>query len=192
MASEEEDDEILDTEWLSTFKEAESKYSIFYKKALTSIRLYVLYIKNKEIICRLKTRCRLDAEHCLKRERIISLIKHYQDHELTHYKLKSLLRYNIDLNPEEVGDFVNVDGISERFLTSEKYLDDIHFKDSIAMFRGLNGLYFIFFANEEEEAKGSAKAINHQTKRILLSKSKPHKTKRNNHKKNLKISKEIG
>ena len=181
MDSDSDEDEILDTDWLTTFKESEKKYTRFYKEPITSIRLYVLYIKDKEIIHRLADRCSLDAQNGLKRERIMTLIKHYQEHERIDYKLKSLFRYNIDLNPEEVGDFVNGTATNDRFMTSEKYLDDIHFNDSITMFHNLNALYFIFFAEPTP-------SVNH-TKRILLARSKTHKTKRNNH---IKISKEIG
>ena len=177
---ESDEDEMLDTQWLTSFKQAEAKYSHFYKEPITSIRLYVLYIKDKEIIHREIDRCSLDARHGLNRERIMVLIKHYQAHESINYKLKSLLRYNIDLNPEEVSDFVNGAVANDRFLTSEKYLADILFKDSISMFHRLNALYFIFFAEPTQP-------VNH-TKRILLAKAKTHKTKRNNH---IKISKEI-
>jgi hypothetical protein len=197
-----EDDEILDTSWLTKFKEVESKYTSFYKEAITSIRLYVLYIKNNELIQQKTSRCMLDAANCLKRERIMALIHEYQEHDLTHYKLKSLLRYNIDLNPEEVSDFVNDEAVAQaatdRFLTSKKYLEDIHYNDSITMFRSLNALYFIFYAdpaksktntNTNTNTSTAYSALN-QTKRIHL--AKQHKTKRNKHKKNLKISKEIG
>ncbi len=178
---ESDEDEMLDTQWLTSFKQAEAKYSHFYKEPITSIRLYVLYIKDKEIVHREIDRCSLDTQHSLKRERIMTLIKQYQAHESINYKLKSLFRYNIDLNPEEVDDFVNGAAVNDRFLTSEKYLADIHFKDSIRMFHRLNALYFIFFAEPTQ-------AGNH-TRRILLTKEKTHKTKRNNH---IKISKEIG
>jgi hypothetical protein len=178
---ESDEEEILDTRWLTNFKNAEAKYTPFYKEPITSIRLYVLYIKEKEIIHREIDRCSLDPQNSLKRERIMKYIKYYQEHEATHYKLKSLLRYNIDLNPEEVGDFVNGAAVNDRFLTSEKYLDDIHFNDSITMFHKLNALYFIFFAEPIQP-------VNH-TRRIVLAKAKTHKTKRNNH---IKISKEIG
>lgn len=178
---ESDEEEILDTRWLTNFKKAEAKYSHFYKEPITSIRLYVFYIKDKEIIHREIDRCSLDTGNSLNRERIMRYIKYYQEHEATQYKLKSLLRYNIDLNPEEVGDFVDGATSNDRFLTSEKYLDDIHFNDSITMFHKLNALYFIFFAEPSQ-------TVNH-TKRILLARAKNHKTKRNNH---IKISKEIG
>jgi hypothetical protein len=185
----ESDDETLDTSWLDEFKQAEASYNNFYKEPVNSIRLYMLYINElKEIVLCVKNRYKLDAQNCLTRERILPLIQHYQQQNGQQYKLHSLLRYNIDLNPEEISDFVNEMvplSSSSRFLTTEKYLDDISYKDSITMFHNLNALYFIFLEVPKKECNQS------NTKRIKLV-AHTAKTKRNNHKKNLKIAKEIG
>jgi hypothetical protein len=100
--------------------------------------------------------------------------------EQVSYKLNALLRYNVDLNPEDITDFLQEDNMRQ-FLTPEKYLQDIHYNDSIPIFQDLNALYFIY--TQDSPPTGTAS----QTKRITLSK-KTHKTVRN--KKNLKISKE--
>ena len=98
-----------------------------------------------------------------------------------NYKIKSLLRYNIDLDPSEINDFVNNNINDKRFIKSETFLTDIYYEDTIHMFQDLNALFFIF---SEERA-----VMNH-TKRIALTPIK-HKTKRNTNKKNLKIYKEL-
>jgi hypothetical protein len=176
MASAEEDtDEILDTSWIKQFKNEEHNYNDFYKEPITSIMVYMLYIKDKELIHIDTNRCLLENGN-FNRERIISLIKHYEIREIK-YKLTGLLRYNIDLNPEEIHDFINEEISNDRFITFEKYLNNIHYNDSIHMFQDLNALYFTFEA--------SSPHIN-QTKKITLNNN--NKTKRN--KKNLKIKKE--
>ena len=174
-SAEEDTDEILDTSWIKQFKNEEHNYNDFYKEQITSIMSYVLYIKDKELIHVESNRCLLENGN-LNRERIISLIKHYEIREIK-YKLTGLLRYNIDLNPEEIHDFINEEISNDRFITFEKYLNNIHYNDSIHMFQDLNALYFIFEA--------SSPHIN-QTKKITLNNN--NKTKRN--KKNLKIKKE--
>jgi hypothetical protein len=182
MAEDIADDEILDTEWIDNFKENEYAYNKFYKEPNTAIMLYFLYVnKSKELIYTDTNRCLLDDMGVLNKDRIIALIKHYQMREQVKYKLNSLLRYNIDLNPDEITDFVNTTTPSQ-FLTPEKYLDDIHYKDSIYMFQNLNALYFIY----TEELTQLSSTMSH-TKRISLS-TKKHKTLRNKH---IKISKEI-
>jgi hypothetical protein len=178
------DDEKLDTEWLEDFKDEECVYHKYYKEPVTSIQLYFLYIENKELIDVDRQQCVVE-NGILKKEVIVSLIKEYQrnyklnNYKLNNYKLNSLLRYNIDLNPEDITDYLN-ETKRDRFLTPEKYLDDIHFDDSIAMLQDLNALYFIYTQDSSVQKN--------QTRRIVLSK-KIHKTVR--HKKNLKIAKEI-
>jgi hypothetical protein len=185
----EDEDEKLDTSWVEEFKEAEYNYNAFYKAPLTSIKLYLLYIdKNKEIVSVDTTRCALDAHHKIKHERIFSLVKYYQTRESVNYKLNALLRYNIDLNPDDILDFLNEEDLSanERFMTFVKYSNDIHYNDSIHFFKKLNALYFIFM---EDTIQPSSHHLS-QTKRIKMT-TKHHKTMRNSNKKNLKITKEI-
>ena len=175
-ADKEDADENLDTSWIQQFKDEEYNYNDFYKEPIMSIMFYVLYIKDKELIHVDSNRCLLENGN-LTRERIISLIKHYEIREIK-YKLTALLRYNIDLNPEEIRDFINEDIGPDRFMTAEKYLNTIHYNDSIHMFQDLNALYFIYEATSEAHVN--------QTKKITWHNNK---TKRN--KKNLKIKKEI-
>ena len=184
------EDEKIDTSWIANFKSEEESYNHFYKEPLASIMLYVLYVNTrKELIHVDINRCLLAENGWLKRDRIIALIKQYQMRESVKYKLNSILRYNIDLNPDEITAYASNAGTgtddTNRFLTSEKYLDDIHFNDSITMFHDLNALYFLF-----SEEKVQPASVN-QTKRITLA-MKKHKTMRNKYKKNLKIKKEVG
>ena len=180
-------DEILDTNWLDEFKAAERDYNEFYKEPVTSIRIYLIYVnKHNEIVNIHDDKCLLNAKGVLNRESIISLIKQNQMLFSVHYKLISLLKYNIDLEPTDINDFLKEDFnlSNKRFIHSEKYLENIQFQDSIRMFQDLNALFFIF--NED-------KPTMHNTKRVKLSAtSSRERTKRNNHNiKNLKIKKQL-
>ena len=186
-----EEDEKLDNSWIDNFKEEEYNYNDFYKEPIKAVMLFLLYInKDKELIYVDANRCLLNENGVLKRDRIIALVKHYQTRNFISYKLNAILRYNVDLDPEEITDFVN-ENTNDRFLTSEKYLNDIHYTDSINMFQDLNALYFIYYEDVAAERPATHGAEHQQqTKRIKLS-TKQHKTMRNKHKKNLKIKKEI-
>jgi len=185
----ESDDEILDTTWVNEYKKSESIYNDFYKEPVTSIGIYLLYInKDNELEHTHRDRCLLEKNGLLKRDIIMSFIKRYQYLFSVNYKLKSLLQYNIDLEPVEVSDFVNEEKsnlFENRFIKTEKYLNDIHFEDSIHMFQDLNALFFIFI--EEKPI------VNHTRRISMVDNNK--KTRRINHKeilkKNLKIFKEI-
>ena len=182
---------LLDTAWLEEFKEAESLYNNFYKEPVNSISVFLLYVNKENEIDYFHTdKCLLSEDGLIKRDVIISLIKRHQTFFSVHYKLLSLLKYNINLEPNDIHDFINEDCMTsdKRFITSEKYLSDIHYDASIHMFQDLNALFFIFY---EENQK--TKNDNALTKRVKLS-SSHSKTKRNNKdmiKKNLKITKQI-
>jgi hypothetical protein len=179
-------DEILDTNWIDHFKAAESVYNEFYKEPVTSINIYLMYVnKENELEHIHNDKCFINENGLLTREMIISLIKRHQLFYKIRYKLLSLIKYNIDLEPIEIKDFVNEDNTfsNKRFIQSEKYLEDIRFNESIHMFQDLNALFFLFY--EEKQSL-------HNTKRIHISSQSSHKTKRNTHnKKNLKINKQI-
>ena len=199
---EDDDDEKIDTEWIDTFKEEENNYNEFYKEPVISIKLYLFNINSKkEVINRNIQKYALNNSGILLNTELISLIKQYEidnsnnsDNSNKKYKLNSILRYNIDLNPEEVENYVNYESDNNRFLSVEKYFNHIHFYDSIAMFHELNSLYFIYIEEEDKNntihSKGPVENHHNHTKRIIIT-TKNNKTMRNKNKKNLKIKKEI-
>ena len=78
--SEEEDqEEILDTEWINELKNNEDKYNDFYKEPVKSVIVYLLYVnKENELQHIHKDRCLIDNNNgILKREIIITFIKRY-------------------------------------------------------------------------------------------------------------------
>jgi hypothetical protein len=187
-AEEEEEDqeEMLDTEWINELKNNEDKYNDFYKEPVKSVIVYLLYVnKENELQHIHKDRCLIDNNKgILKREIIITFIKRYHHLFSVNYKLFSLLKYNIDLEPTEVEHFSSKKNESiyeNRFIHSEKHLNDIHFTDTIHMFQDLNALFFIFneCASKPVVVSSSLSAIEsskeQNTKRINMT-----VTKRNN------------
>ena len=178
------DDEILDTTWIEEFKQTESLYNEFYKEPVKAINIFLLYVnKDKELEYIHSDKCVLNENGLLKREIILSFIKRYQMLYTIQYKLLSLLKYNIDLEPTDIEEFAQAEN-NRQFMTSEKYLEDIHFKDSIHMFQDLNALFFLFY----EEKTASLQT----TRKVKLIQTKHHKTKRTiPNSKNLKIKKHL-
>jgi len=183
---EEDQEEMLDTEWINELKNNEDKYNDFYKEPVKSVIVYLLYVnKENELQHIHKDRCLIDNNKgILKREIIITFIKRYHHLFSVNYKLFSLLKYNIDLEPTEVEHFSSKKNESiyeNRFIHSEKHLNDIHFTDTIHMFQDLNALFFIFneCASKPVVVSSSLSAIEsskeQNTKRINMT-----VTKRNN------------
>ena len=188
-------DEILDTSWIDDFKKTERIYNEFYKEPVKSINIYLMYVnKENELEHIHSDKCLLNENGLLKREIIISFIKRYQLLFSIHYKLLSLLKYNIDLEPTDIKDFTleDVTLSNKRFIHSERYLEDIHYNESIHMFQDLNALFFLFY-EEKPAAMNNTKRVKITSSEHNNDKRNQHKTKRNNQNiKNLKINKQLG
>ena len=175
----------IDDTWLIEFKKNEKIYDEFYKDKVEQIKLFYLYVSSSNILESIKKdSITLDADGTLKKEKIISLIIQNQFYNTIKYKLLSLLRFNINLNPEEINDFVHNNDeenneISSRFITSEKYLNDIKYSDTITIFQDLNCLYFIFYeekANHNNNNNNNHNNNNHNnTKKIISMNIKKNK-----------------
>ena len=126
-----EEEPPLDTSWIDNLKNAESVYNDFYKEPIHSITVFLLYVNKENELEHIHTdKCLLSEDGVIKRDIILSFIKQYQLLFTVHYKLLSLLKYNINLEPVDIDEFIEEDSLmsEKRFLTSEKYLNDIiHF-----------------------------------------------------------------
>lgn len=146
------DPEILDESWIYNFKNEESEYNDFYKEKPTSVKLYFMYINREKIIDIIKTEhFLLNDKAKIEKEDLISIIKKYQVCYNTKYKLLSLLKFNIDLEPNDVisNTFMTLSDTTTqtdiKYMTTEHYIEDIHFKDTVCIFHDINSLIFIFY-----------------------------------------------
>jgi hypothetical protein len=151
----EEEEEDVDTSWIDDFKKDNEKYSEFYTEEVTNITLFFIYIDHKNNIENLsRDLLILDRKNTIFRDQLIQLIKQNQiqnqiqnNNNKYKYKLFSLLKYNIDIEPEEIYNFINNKedySFNKRFFIQEKYLNDIIYKNTINIFQDLNSLFFIF------------------------------------------------
>ena len=80
---------------------------------------------------------------------------------MNKHKLVSLLQFNIDLKHTDLNNFI-VNKINDNYLSSLKILDNIKFKDTIALLTNLNSIFFIYNYISRDN-----KLIN-TTKRIMI------------------------
>jgi hypothetical protein len=140
------DNENIDNEWINDYKQKEKVYEDFYKEDVEQIKLFYLYTSSSNVIEFIKKDfIMLDEGGILKKDKIISLIKTNQIYNKIKYKLLSLVRFNIDIEPDEIYDFSYSDNDNNRFITSVKYLNDIKYSNTISIFQDLNCLYLIFY-----------------------------------------------
>jgi hypothetical protein len=183
------DDDIsdidIDETWINEFKKNEELYDDFYKDKVEQIKLFYLYVSSTNSVESIKKdSILLDTDGILKKNKIIALILQNQNYNSIKYKLLSLIRFNIDIEPEQIKEFVyttNQDKPSQ-FITSEKYLNDIKYSDTINIFQDLNCLYFIFYEEKPTSISISKSTIitnqNHQTKKLVSMTTNKHKKTR--------------
>jgi hypothetical protein len=161
-------EEELDTSWIKEYKDKEKNYNEFYKEPVSSIKLFFIYVNKDNIIEFLKKENYILNNNSISRESLIKLIKEKQILGEYKYKLISLLKYNINIDPENMEDMLDNDSYNEDFLNIEKTLNTIKFNDTIRILQDLNSIYFIFYPNIKSKK---------DTKRIFINKKK-HKTRR--------------
>ena len=159
-------EEELDTSWIKEYQDKEKNYNEFYKEPVSSIKLFFIYVNKDNIIEFLKKEDKILNNNSISREELIKIIKEKQIVGEYKYKLISLLKYNIDIDPENIEDMLYNDSYNENFLNIEKNLDTIKFNDTIRILQDLNSIYLILLYKSKKDKK-----------RIIFNK-KNHKTRR--------------
>ena len=164
-------EEQMDTSWIKKFEDMEKDYDLFYKDNVCNISAYFLYVNQNNILEKIsQENLLLDDENTLSKETIISLIKKYQCDKDIEYKLLSLLKYNITLEPDDIGNFLDETITEYQFIQSVTTVQNIKYNPTISIFQDLNSLYFIFY--------DFPKKLNHSNTKKVFIKKKTRRTKK--------------
>ncbi len=142
-----EDKEELDITWINDIEDIEKDNDIFYKEKINEITLIFLYINNNQVESTKKEYFELQTPGVLSKENLIDLINKNKINNSIKYSLSSLLKFNINIEPEHIKNFVQEDDVKTKqdlFFSKIKNVDDINWNDSINMFEHLNTLYFVY------------------------------------------------
>ena len=150
----------IDESWTEEFREAEGPYDRFYKETARSVKLYFLYVDHKGDLAFVKSeRVMLDGENVMKRDSLCGIIKNKEVCEGVTYKLRSLLRFNIDADPEDALEALENAEPSD-YAYDESYMQDVYFNDTICTFQDLNSLFFLYQeATKTNPKRGSRRVI---------------------------------
>jgi len=166
------DTDILDDDWICNFEKNDKLYKDFYKDDVYFINLHIIYVNKNNEIEKLKQEIFLmSLPNCVTRNEVLGIIKKNLNDNTTSYSLFSILKYNINIDTEDVQNFLKVSDLEtyyDDFLYTVKNIDSIKFEKTISMFHDLNDLIFIF--NETK------KGINNITKKVILNVSNKRKT----------------
>ncbi len=149
----------LDIRKLNELEMEDEPYDDFYPEEIDVIKIFFIYVNSKNKIVAIKNDNILINENKLSKLELSILMKKNKKYNGISFEPLSLLKYNIELSPQEVKNYLNnVD--SYNFLKVEKNIQDIHWNDSIALFKDMNSLYVIYYEKKRK--------TNNYTKRIKL------------------------
>ena len=156
-------DDDIDDSWIKEFKKREDIYNDFYKEETNSIKLFFLYVNTSNTLESIKSDSLILEENgVVTKDQLVSLIKKNQRSNSIKYRLLSLIKFNIDVEPNDILTFIEEDDSnsnSNSFTTSEKYLDDIKFQDTICMLQDLNSLFLVFYEDKHKRTQSTTKKI---------------------------------
>jgi len=175
----------IDNKWLKEIKDNEKDYNDFYKEKPTSIKIYHLYVSRENQVVFSKTETYLlnttNGKHAtLHKDTLISIIKNNSSSNNIQYKLLSLLKFNLDIDPEDIISLAIHKKDGSEYLSSESVLRDIIFNDSVCIFQDINSLFMVY----HEKAVAVEKPQQQQTRKIYLNST----TKKNKNTRKTKIN----
>ena len=113
----------------------------------------------------------------LQKEELLGIIKHNSFSNAIKYNLLSILKFNINIEPEFLKNFLKSKdkNIGSSFLQSVKNIDTIRFEKTITMFHDINDLIIIY---HQRINKQNSYLKNYTKKIVINSNTKKNKTKR--------------
>lgn len=161
----------LDNSWVDKVLEEDKEYDDFYSEKNNSIAIYKIYVNCTNSIIAINKDIQFIDNGILSKFDLSLLLKNNVKYNNMKFAPISLLKYNVDVEPENVSNFIK-NNEKYNFLTVEKHIQDLKWNDSITLFKDMNSLYIIFYEkNKKKEEKKN-------TKSIFFKKYKKNKTRK--------------
>lgn len=149
----------MDNEWITEFTNKEKEYQIFYKDNINYIRIYVLYVNRNNCLDKIKEKTfHLQSANTLTKDELRETINLYRKSDHVSYKLISILKHNIDIEPDDIARSLQ-DEYKYEYTDALKTLETIDFNKSINMFEDLNSVFLIFYETDKKHDKNTTKRI---------------------------------
>jgi hypothetical protein len=134
----------LNDDWIQKFDEKDRLYKDFYPEDIYFINFQIIYLNTLNEIEKVKFESfLLSNQNTVTREELIRMIKDHNIENNKKYKLFSLLKFNLDLEIEDLKPFL-YDSKPIFHLNTISSIDNITFKPTITMFQDLNEIIIIF------------------------------------------------
>jgi hypothetical protein len=122
--------EDLDFTWLQEFENIDNEYKNYYSEELQFIKIHSIYVDKDNSIEKVKEeKVLLKSPGILQKEELLGIIKHNSFSNEFKYSLLSILKFNINILPENLNTYLRSknENIGSLFLQSIKNIDSIRF-----------------------------------------------------------------
>jgi len=164
-----DDNNDLDVSWIQEQERLQDIQKNYCREPISNIDLFSIYINHNlyidKIICEKQVLepHENNVDSILKKECLLKLI---QSKKLftpdSKYKLIDILKYNVELEPENIQSYSKTENIVEKsagFFKVHPIIDDIVISPSIFIFHGINAIYLIFQEVKTEKHRHTVKSI---------------------------------
>ncbi len=137
----------IDSSWLDEYEKIAKDYDMFYAEDLSFIKIHYIYINDENEIEKIKEEnVLLKTPGLLTRDNLITIIKSNSIFNFHKYSLLSILKYNINMNPIHLKNFLKTKNPKAgfQFLHSINHIENIKFDKSITFFHDINELIILF------------------------------------------------
>lgn len=186
----------LDCSWIENEEKIVAVDKNYIREPIHEITLFFIYINRNMEIELVSKEIEIVHNECINKERLLQIIQNKRIHNNNKkYRLDDILSFQIDLEPENIQSFSeldHLDEISATFLKSVPIFDEIVCIPSIFIFHDISSLYFLF--NETEVScksilrNGSDKRV---TKKVRIMDDAVQNNRNNNNKSMKKFMKKM-
>ena len=138
--------EELNTDHLDNYREQEKQFikqTNLTKEPITKINIWNLYINKRHHLEKIKIN-EVSIANITDKKIITEYIKSKCTDETIKYKLLSVLKYNIELEQNQLQDFMNEE-YHPNYLETLRSLENIDFKDGLSIFEDLHTLFILYY-----------------------------------------------
>jgi hypothetical protein len=154
---------------------------VLHPQSQRSIRIIHAFMNNSHVIEHAREETVRIEDGVLRQEQLIWCIKQQQQQQRaeckTHFKLRTMFLYNMDLEAEEMRDFMQTKQPLHQFLTPISAVEDVVIQPTIPMFARLNALHIMYEASDCQQ-QHKQQQPNRSIKRVVIHKKKQKHTRR--------------
>jgi hypothetical protein len=169
----------LDCSWIQTEQKIANIEKNYIREPIDDIKMYFIYINYlfeiEHVVKEIEFFDYKDKEDkvYIDKERLLKIIQEKRHHNNKKYRLDDILSFQIDLEPENIASFSELEDIHDiasSFLKSVPIFDEIICIPSIFIFHDIASLYFFFHENNAaiKSILRASDAKNRITKKVRI------------------------